>query len=892
MSKPRRISLRVAALLLAGVCLVLFTGVFFFIFNSAMPNMLMTIETEYLQEQTNFLADRFEDVQHNICTYALDIGAWKESVNFVLGENPQYIENAWAGTTPTHMFRCNLMLIKDAQGADLHAEYYDYLHDKEMPAPPGISGRLAVFSNEVVDKNQTSQPQGATFLDYGKSGVMFYNNVPYFISVMPVMPSMAGGGAVGTVTMGIVIDDEYFRSLAKFDNVTFEWEQTSIYLQRERGYVARADETYAIASVPMADIYGNPAQLIMSGPRSLYSQGQEQIYLVSILMIGMALLLSVLLFFIINQMILRPMKNLNDGISGIVFSGSKLELSRISQIHEFGVIGKAINDMVDRLDQHRVDIELEKEHSRLLLEAKEHAERASRAKSEFLSNMSHEMRTPMNAIIGMTMIGKSATEVRRKDYSFSKIEDASNHLLGVINDILDMSKIEAGKFDLSPVEFNFERMLQRVVNVVNYKAAEKSQKLKIFVDRDIPEYLIGDDQRLVQVITNLVGNAIKFTPEEGTVRIGTYFIGKQDNICDLKVTVTDTGIGISPEQQRRLFKSFEQAESNTSRKFGGTGLGLAISKSIVEIMGGEIWVDSELGKGSTFGFRVQLAISDIDESKLMGYGLKWDSVSILVADYDTDTMAFFKKITGEFGAKCDTVLYGKDALRLVEENGEYDIYFIGRDLPDMNGLDLVRTLRKMGSIDEKSIIAIFSDAATFEMYENEAKEAGVDIFATKPLFPSNIIDTTNEILGLKLTEDEKQSQEDEVNFTGRLVLLAEDVEINREIVLALLEPTHLEIECAENGVQAVSMFEAAPDKYDMIFMDVQMPEMDGYEATKRIRALDFPRAKDIPIVAMTANVFREDVEQCLSAGMNDHIGKPINIDELILKLQKYILNLY
>ncbi|MCL2487757.1 MAG: ATP-binding protein, partial [Oscillospiraceae bacterium] len=310
------------------------------------------------------------------------------------------------------------------------------------------------------------------------------------------------------------------------------------------------------------------------------------------------------------------------------------------------------------------------------------AETASRAKSDFLANMSHEIRTPMNAIIGMTAIGKSAFDVARKDYSFSKIEDASNHLLGVINDILDMSKIEAGRFDLSEEEFSFERMLQRVVNVVNYKVTEKRQRFKIYVDRDIPEFLVGDDQRLAQVITNIVGNAVKFTPEEGKIRIGTYFLSESDGICDIKITVSDTGIGISPEQQARLFKSFQQADSGTSRKFGGTGLGLVISKSIVELMGGEIWVESELGKGSTFAFTVRVKRSEIDEQKLMGYNLNWTGVRILVADNDTDTMAFFRKITGEFGARCDTVLTGADALALIRQNGGYNIYFIGWELSD------------------------------------------------------------------------------------------------------------------------------------------------------------------------------------------------------------------
>jgi len=515
------------------------------------------------------------------------------------------------------------------------------------------------------------------------------------------------------------------------------------------------------------------------------------------------------------------------------------------------------------------------------------AESASRAKSEFLANMSHEIRTPMNAIIGMTAIGKSAYNLTRKDYSFEKIEDASNHLLGVINDILDMSKIEAGKFDLSEEEFGFERMLQRVVNVVNYKISDKKQKFKIYVDRDIPELLVGDDQRLAQVITNLVGNAVKFTPDEGLIRIGTYFLGENDGVCDIKITVTDTGIGISEDQQARLFKSFNQADSSTSRKFGGTGLGLAISKSIIEMMRGDIWVESELGKGATFAFTIKIKRSPAGEQKSIGYGPQWKNVRILVADNDPDTMSFFKKITGEFGAACDTAFKGEDALRFIEKTGIYDIYFIGWNFPDITGLDLVKKLKAMDSPGISPTIAMFSETNVFDTDEADAKIAGVDVFVAKPLFPSNIIEAINEILGLKKNTENASSKANDV-YNGRSILLAEDVEINREIVMSLLESTELSIDCAENGLQAVNMFEASPDKYDVIFMDIQMPEMDGYEATRKIRALGISKAKTIPIIAMTANVFREDVENCIEAGMNGHVGKPIDIDEVLNELRKYL----
>jgi len=417
--------------------------------------------------------------------------------------------------------------------------------------------------------------------------------------------------------------------------------------------------------------------------------------------------------------------------------------------------------------------------------AKQKSDIESMNKSAFLANMSHEIRTPMNAIIGMIKIGKSASDSVRKDYCLSKIEEASNHLLGVINNILDMSKIEANKFELCEVEFDFEKMLKRVVNVVNFRIEEKHQKFTMDIDRFIPRMLIGDDQRIAQVITNLLGNAIKFTPEKGSIAIDVHLAGKESGICTLQVSVSDSGIGISPEQQAKLFNSFEQAESCTTRKYGGTGLGLAISKSIVEMMGGSIWIESELGKGSTFTFTIQLKRN------------------------------------------------------------------------------------------------------------------------------------TNICLGMDKQQTEKVKAADIAGiFAGRRMLLVEDVDINREIVQTLLEPTKLEIDCAKNGVEAVSMFAKAPYKYNMIFMDIQMPEMDGYEATRRIRTIEaaqrktsikfydgkikfveFPnetpnqlseRQKGIPIIAMTANVFKEDIEKCLAAGMDSHLGKPLDFDEVINKLRSYL----
>jgi signal transduction histidine kinase len=387
--------------------------------------------------------------------------------------------------------------------------------------------------------------------------------------------------------------------------------------------------------------------------------------------------------------------------------------------------------------------------------ALDEAVKASKAKGDFLSNMSHEMRTPMNAIIGMTSIGRSADTIDRKDYAFEKIDDASTHLLGVINDILDMSKIEADKLELYHVDFDFEEMLHKVFDVISFRVEERSQNFEYTLDKRIPRMLYGDNQRLAQVVTNLLSNAVKFTPESGTIRLDAHFLGEEAGVITLKLDVTDTGIGITEEQKERLFSPFEQAESGTQRKFGGTGLGLVISKRIVEMMGGNIWIDSEPDKGSVFQF-------------------------------------------------------------------------------------------------------------TFKVGHAHSNNASA-------------------------TSQEQESTAEKIDDFGAYhVLLAEDMAINQEIVLALLEPTGLKITCADNGVIALAMFRDAPDAFDAIFMDVQMPEMDGYETAERIRALDIPQAKEIPIIAMTANVFKEDIEKALASGMNDHIGKPLDLETVLAKLRQYL----
>ena len=517
--------------------------------------------------------------------------------------------------------------------------------------------------------------------------------------------------------------------------------------------------------------------------------------------------------------------------------------------------------------------------------ALEQAIKASRAKGDFLSNMSHEIRTPMNAIIGMTAIGKSSDSPEKKDYAFKKIDEASKHLLGVINDILDMSKIEANKLELSPVNFEFEKMIKKVVDIINFRVDERRQHLFVNIDNNIPRILIGDDVRLAQVITNLLSNAVKFTPEEGKITLSARLVSEEDRICHLQIDVSDTGIGISDEQKKRLFQSFEQAEVGISRKFGGTGLGLAISKNIIKLMGGDIWVESEPCKGSTFSFNILLKRGISEPKRTFAEEAKWKNLRVLAVDDEEGVRDFFADTAKSLNITCDIAASGEEAAEMLQKDTAYDLYFLDWKLPGISGTELAGIINSKS--EKKPVIVIFS-SVDWDFIEDEARAAGVDKFIVKPLFRSSVVDVINECIGHAENAATGEESEEPDDFSGRAILLAEDVEINREIVAALLEPMHLSIEYAENGLKALEMFKNAPNKFDMIFMDIQMPVLNGFDATRAIRTLDTARAKSIPIIAMTANVFREDVEQCIDAGMNAHIGKPLNFDEVLAVLRKYL----
>ena len=534
------------------------------------------------------------------------------------------------------------------------------------------------------------------------------------------------------------------------------------------------------------------------------------------------------------------------------------------------------------------DLREQKRSQKQLENAVNEAKEASIAKSSFLANMSHEIRTPMNAIIGMAQIALKTNEVEKLKYCLSNIENSSTHLLGVINDILDMSKIEAGKLELESTPLNMEKMLIKVCNLVNEKVEQKNIKFNINLGVDMRMNYIGDELRLSQVITNLLSNALKFTPNGGTIEVSVEEKHSEKDHSIVRFAVNDTGIGMTQEQMDKLFTAFQQAESGTTRKFGGTGLGLAISKSIVENMHGRIWVESELEKGSSFIFEVKL-----ERPKHTAENIRLsDDIKLLIADPDDNARKYFKAIINSFGIKSvdetenveQTVELAVAAMNMGEP---YDIIYTDYSLVDERGIEFIKN--SMVKLNKNSVV-VMATFFNWDKIETALRAIGINKFVAKPLFPSAILDSINKVIGgMAKNLDEKIEDTSEIpDFSNIRLLLAEDVEINREVFYALFEDTKANIDAAENGLIAVEKFKQSPDKYDIIIMDIQMPEMDGYQATKAIRALDVKNAKTIPIIAMTANVFKEDIENCIASGMNDHLSKPIDMNAVIEKIKFWL----
>ena len=516
------------------------------------------------------------------------------------------------------------------------------------------------------------------------------------------------------------------------------------------------------------------------------------------------------------------------------------------------------------------------------------AEEASRAKTAFLSSMSHEIRTPMNAIIGLDSIALNAPDLpaETKEY-LEKIGASAQHLLSIINDILDMSRIESGRMALKNEEFSFAKLLEQVNIIIGGQCRDKGIEYVTRIDGHIDGYYIGDDMKLKQVLINILGNSVKFT-ENGKVTFEVDRVARYDGKSTMRFIMSDTGIGMSEEYLPKIFDSFSQEDSSATNKYGSTGLGMAITKNIVDIMNGNIKVESEKGKGTTFTVTVTLTDSDRkDEGEEHGIPRPQD-MTVLVVDDDPVDLEHARLVLDQVGIVSETASSGREAIEKVRlrhaRREPYQLILVDWKMPEMDGAETTQQIREVIGEDSSAIVIL--TAYNWEDVVDDVFGAGIDSFISKPLFAANVIDEFRQAITKR---SENTAEKPKADLKGRKVILAEDIDINAEIMMMILATREVQADRAENGKVAVNLFSSHPEGYyDAVLMDMRMPEMDGLEATTAIRAMDRSDAKKIPIIALTANAFDEDVQRSLQAGLNAHLSKPVEPETLYSTLESLI----